>query len=359
MFGNAHWQVEDGTVADIAPLPEMALGDPDTIGSTHGCGIQVWETSAAGAIDRSPNRESFRASSRVAGAVDFTDAATVDAAYEHCRQVARTVARTFYYGSLFLPMEKRRASWALYAFCRTVDNIADEPDRHPDPIAELYRWREALVATYQGCSRGPVMAAWADMLRRYPVPITPALDLLDGIAMDFTSTRYETFEDLRLYCYRVAGTVGLLMAPVLGYQDQQALDAAVDLGIGMQLTNILRDIGEDAVAGRIYLPQDDLARFGYTREELLNGVRNEAFVRLIECEMARAEDYYERGLRGVALLDPDARLAIALSAQLYRAILGRIRRNNYDVFTRRARISFPGKLAAVPGTWLRLRLTRT
>jgi 15-cis-phytoene synthase len=295
----------------------------------------------------------------VATATDFATSVTVDEAYEHCRQIACSVAQTFYCGSRFLPVEKRRASWALYGFCRTADDIADEPNRYPDPAAELDHWREALVETYEGRPRGPVMVAWADILQRYPVPIAPALELLDGIAMDFTGTHYRTFKDLRLYCYRVAGTVGLLMARVLGYQDTAALGAAVDLGIGMQLTNILRDIGEDAVAGRVYLPDEDLKRFGYTRSELLKGVRNDALVRLIEFEMARAEEYYERGFRGVPLLDPDARLAIALSGQLYRAILGRIRRNNYNVFTRRARISLSGKLAAIPGTWLRLQLART
>lgn len=360
VFGDISLQVEDGAVADSVALPEMARGDLDALDVLHGCGMPAWEAGATTRLAR--GHESMRAGADVingATATDFVPGAAVDTAYEHCRRVARAVARTFYYGSLFLPLEKRRASWALYGFCRTADNIADEPDRYPDPAAELNRWREALIETYEGHPRGPVMVAWADMLRRYPVPIAPALELLDGVAMDFSGAYYKTFEDLRLYCYRVAGTVGLLMAPVLGYQDTAALSAAVDLGIGMQLTNILRDIGEDAIAGRVYLPEDDLKRFGYTREEALNGVRNDAFVRLIEFEMARAEAYYERGLRGVTLLDSDAQLAIALSAQLYRAILGRIRRNNYDVFTRRARISFPGKLAAIPGTWLRLQLMRT
>lgn len=359
VFGDASRQIEDSVMADSAALPAMVRGEPNTIGSNHSCGGSAWETSAAGEIGFARTRESLPVRSHVATTVDFTSTMTVEAAYEHCRQVARTVARTFYYGSLFLPPEKRRASWAVYAFCRTADDIADEPNRYPDPTAELDRWRSALIATYEGHPHGPVMLAWAHALQRYPIPIAPALDLLDGLTMDVIRTHYTTFDDLRLYCYRVAGTVGLLMAPVLGYHDPQALDAAVDLGIAMQLTNILRDIGEDAAAGRVYLPEEDLTRFGYTHEDLRNSVHSDAFVRLIEFEMARAEEYYARGLRGVELLDPDARLAIALSAKLYRAILGRIRRNNYDVFTRRAHISFPRKLTAVPGAWLRLRLTRT
>jgi phytoene synthase len=282
----------------------------------------------------------------------------VDAAYEYCRQIAKHIARTFYYGSLFLPAVKRRAAWAIYAFCRTADDIADDPDLYPDAASELARWRDALLDVYSGCPRGPVMTAWADMLRTFPVPLHPALELLDGVRMDIAGARYDTFEDLRLYCYRVAGTVGLLMTPVLGYEAAEALDRAVDLGIAMQLTNILRDIGQDVALGRIYLPAGEMERFGYSRDDLADGVINDAFLRLIEFQIARAEDYYRRGMGGLALLKPEVRLAIALSGTLYRAILHRIRRNRYDVFTRRAYIPLAGKLAAVPETWLRLRLAR-
>ena len=277
-------------------------------------------------------------------------------AYEHCRAVAREVARTFYYGSLFLPMEKRRAAWALYAFCRIADDIADDPTLYDDPLGQLATWRDALVATYAGHPRGPVMHAWADMLERYPVPLQPALDLIEGVQMDVAGVSFTTFAELQLYCYRVAGTVGLLMTPILGYDDPAALDYAVDLGIAMQLTNILRDIGEDARQGRVYLPAEELVAYGYSRDELMRGVMNPAYYSVIEAQIARAEGYYQRGMRGIALLSADSRLAISLSGTLYRAILRRIRLNGYDVFSRRAHISFPGKLAAVPGTWLRLRL---
>ncbi|MGH2515252.1 MAG: phytoene/squalene synthase family protein, partial [Ktedonobacterales bacterium] len=296
------------------------------------------------------------ASAYVQAPEDAEGQVAIDEAYRYCRGVARQIARTFYYGSLFLPREKRRASWALYAFCRTADDIADEPALYPQPAAELDRWRAALLATYAGNPRGPVMTAWADMLAMYAVPMQPALDLLDGVAMDVRGHDYQTFDDLRLYCYRVAGTVGLLMSPILGYATPEALGAAVDLGIAMQLTNILRDIGEDLGAGRVYLPAEDMDRFGYTHEELRAGVINPAFVALMEFEMARAEDYYRSGMRGIRLLNADSRLAIALSGTLYHNILRRIRRNCYDVFTRRAHISLPGKLATLPAVWLSTRL---
>lgn len=283
---------------------------------------------------------------------DLDTTLPVERAYEHCRAVARSIARTFYYGSLFLPPAKRRAAWALYAFCRTADDLADELGRPEDARDELERWRAALVATYAGHPRGPVMIAWADLLTRYPVPLEPALELLDGVAMDLAGTSYPTFDALRAYCYRVAGTVGLLMAPILGYVDARALPHAVDLGIAMQLTNIVRDVGEDAARGRVYLPDDDLARCGYSPDELARGAITPAFVRLLECQMARAEALYESGLRGVAYLHSDARVAIALSATLYRGIHARVRRNGYDVFTRRAHVPLAGKLAALPAAWL-------
>ncbi|HET9111957.1 MAG TPA: squalene/phytoene synthase family protein [Ktedonobacterales bacterium] len=286
----------------------------------------------------------------------LTDDASLDAVYDYCREITREIARTFYYGSLFLPEAKRRAAWALYAFCRIADDIVDERDLYPNPQADLARWRGALLGAYAGQPRGPVMRAWADTLSRYPVPLRPALDLLDGVEMDLSGAAFATFEELRLYCYRVAGTVGLLMAPILGYRDEAALSAAVDLGIAMQLTNILRDLAEDAARGRLYLPTDELAAFGYTRAELEQGQITPAFVELMRFQIARAEEYYQHGLRGVRLLDDDAQLAIALSGYLYRAILGRIHMRSYDVFSERIHISTPGKLALLPSTWLRVRL---
>lgn len=299
-------------------------------------------------------RRQFVASSVLDGSE--TDApGAIDAAYEHCRVIAREIARTFYYGSLFLAPAKRRAAWALYAFCRIADDIADEPGSTEDALAQLRLWRQAICDTYAGQPRGPVMRAWADLLTRFDVPLQPALDLLDGVEMDLVGASYATFDDLRLYCYRVAGTVGLLMAPVLGYEHQDALPYAVDLGIAMQLTNILRDIGEDASHGRIYLPGDEMLAAGYSADELLQGVITPAFVELMRFQIARADAYYARGLYGVRLLHPDARFAIALSGALYQGILHRIRRNRFDVFSRRAHISLPGKLAAVPGVWVNLK----
>ncbi|MGH2502287.1 MAG: phytoene/squalene synthase family protein [Ktedonobacterales bacterium] len=319
------------------------------------------ETHATLRLPRLPARAGQR-HTVTAGALDerLTPAdAPLSAVYAYCQRITREIARTFYYGSLFLPAEKRRAAWALYAFCRIADDIADERDLHPDPLAALQRWRLALLDAYAGRPRGPVMRAWADTLNRYPIPLQPALDLLGGVEMDIAGASFAHFDDLRLYCYRVAGTVGLLMAPVLGYRagvdDAAALAAAVDLGIAMQLTNILRDLAEDAAHGRVYLPADELATFGYSRAELERSAITPAYFRLMRYQIARAEEYYTRGLRGVRLLDPDARLAITLSGSLYRAILRRIAQRPQDVFARRIHLSIPAKLAMLPGAWLQTR----
>ena len=282
--------------------------------------------------------------------------ADVPGAYEYCRQVTRRASKTFYWASLFLPRHKRLAAWAVYALCRSVDDIADTPEKGSDPLTELAHWRQRLQHVYRGEVTHPIMLAWADMLQQYDVPLQPALDLIDGVQTDLGAVRFDTFEELQRYCYRVAGTVGLLMAPVLGYASPDALPCAVNLGIAMQLTNILRDVGEDANLGRIYLPSAEIAQFGYCEEELLMGVVNASFVQLMQFQIARAESYYEEALPGIGLLDPSVQLAIMASARLYRGILGAITANGYDVFRQRAFVPLSAKVLMMPKLWLSKRL---
>jgi phytoene synthase len=285
-------------------------------------------------------------------------------AYDYCRQVTRRASKTFYWGSIFLPPPKRLATWAVYAFCRVVDDIVDEAVNQEGPCTghlrgtsapkkELDYWRQTLEHIYErgGTNDGPIQCAWSDMLERYPVPLRPALELLDGVEMDLTVKRYATFDELYVYCYRVAGTVGLLTSPIFGYSDDSVLQYAVDLGVALQLTNILRDIGEDARRDRIYLPQDEMLRFGYGEGELMAGVINEAFCKLVRFQMARAHEYYQRAQSGISLLSADCRLAVKLNGTLYRRILDRIRLNNYNVFTKRASVPLQTKLAAASQHW--------
>lgn len=288
----------------------------------------------------------------------------IDEAYEYCRRVTQRASKTFYWGSMFLPPQKRKAIWAVYAFCRVVDDIVDEVieaqaprpghlSGSRSPEEDLEYWRCSMGRIYQrgGSDAGPIELAWSDMLERYDVPLEPALDLLKGVAMDLTVRRYMTFEELYVYCYQVAGTVGLLSSTIFGYHDEAALVHAVDLGVALQLTNILRDIGEDARRGRIYLPLDEMRRFGYSDAELMAGVINDAFRDLVRFQMARADEYYLRSQVGIPLLHADCRLAVRLSSSLYRHILDRIRLNNYNVFTKRASVPLKIKLAAVPQYW--------
>ncbi len=282
-------------------------------------------------------------------------------AYEHCRKITQQASKTFYWGSIFLPQPKRRAVWAVYAFCRIVDDIVDEAitprtghlKGSTSPQKALDDWRRSLERIYRGtvAPDEPVQRAWSDMLEMYPVPLQPALELLDGVEMDLQIKRYQTFEELALYCYRVAGTVGLLTSPIFGYQDEAALYYAVDLGIALQLTNILRDIGEDARRDRIYLPLDEMERFGYSECDLMAGKINEAFRNLVQFQIARADEYYQRSLPGIAMLDVDCRLAVRLSGTLYRRILDRISCNNYNVFTQRASVPLQTKLMTASTHW--------
>ncbi|GCE19628.1 phytoene desaturase [Dictyobacter kobayashii] len=285
-------------------------------------------------------------------------------AYEYCRQVTQRASKTFYWGSVFLPPQKRQAVWAIYAFCRMVDDIVDEEADGTTPAIGHLRgsysparaidgWREALIRLYeQGrTADDPILLAWDHMLEYYPVPLRPALDLLDGVEMDLTRQRYLNFDELHLYCYRVAGTVGLLTSPIFGYEDEEALNHAVDLGIALQLTNILRDIGEDARRDRIYLPLDEMARFGYSETDLMEGVINDEFRELVHFQMKRADEYYQRSLPGIDLLHPDCRLAVRLSGTLYRCILDRIRINNFNVFTMRASVPLQTKVRMASTHW--------
>ncbi|GHO87758.1 phytoene desaturase [Dictyobacter formicarum] len=264
-----------------------------------------------------------------------------------------------------MPQPKRQAVWAIYAFCRMVDDIVDEEvdsitpaighlQEVGSPARAIDDWREALTHLYeQGVATGnPILQAWEHMLEYYHVPLKPALDLLSGVEMDLNQQRYLNFNELYIYCYRVAGTVGLMTSPIFGYENDEALNYAVDLGIALQLTNILRDIGEDTRRNRIYLPLEEMTRFGYNEDDLMRGVINDAFRGLLCFQMERTDYYYQRGIPGVDLLDVDCRLAVRLSSTLYRCILDRICGNNFDVFTMRASVPLQTKVRMASTHWL-------
>ncbi|OJW06571.1 MAG: hypothetical protein BGO39_00605 [Chloroflexi bacterium 54-19] len=273
----------------------------------------------------------------------------MEAAFRYCQRVTRRGSRSFYLGSRLLPPDKRRAVWALYTFCRSSDDMVDlEQDGLATEarLAQVSEWERQVRDCFAGQvdSSRPAMVALAHTFARYKVPQAPVFELLEGMRMDLTRSRYASFEELELYCYRVASTVGLVMCEIIGYTDKRALHYAVKLGMAMQLTNILRDVGEDARIGRVYLPQEELRRFGYREEDLLAGVSNDRWRELLRFQIERARQYYRAAWPGIDLLDPACRNSIRVAARLYSLILDQIERNDYDVFTRRAYVPLPQKL---------------
>ena len=293
-------------------------------------------------------------------------ALNLEAAYESCRQETATWAKTFYLGTLLLPPEKRRAIWAIYVWCRRTDELMDSEEAQAKPVAELAerldRWEDKTRRLFEGKVSTDLDAVMVDTLQRFPQSIQPYLDMIEGQRMDLTWTRYPTFEDLRLYCYRVAGTVGLMTEGVMGIDQAYTTapwsdiphtsDAAVALGIANQLTNILRDVGEDRGRGRIYLPQEDLVRFGYSEDDLMAGRMNDAWRALMAFQLERARDWFSRSEAGVRWLSADARWPVWTSLRLYRGILDAIEALDYDVFQHRAYVGRLGKMLELPRSYV-------
>lgn len=273
----------------------------------------------------------------------------VEAAYEACQAITRREARNFYYAFLTLPKPRRRAIYAAYAFSRLADDIADEPGEPGEKAARLAELRQHLGRAYAGAPEGPILTALAHAASEYDIPEALFSEIIDGVEMDLTQRRYATFEDLRAYCYRVAGVVGLVSLQIFGYSDPKARDYAVDLGLAMQLTNIMRDLKEDAERDRIYLPQDELQRFGYPEGELLGGIINDRFEALMRFQAERAQAYFDSGARLLPLLQRRSRGCASGLHSLYSSLLRRMEARRFDVFS--ARVSVP--------IWEKLRLTLT
>jgi phytoene synthase len=261
-----------------------------------------------------------------------------------CAAIARSHGRTFFLASRILPPERRRAIHATYTFCRIADDLADQATDLAAARHALEAWERQLDEPTH-----PVAIAFAAARARHAVPVAAVRDLLAGVRMDLGPCRFATWHELHLYCYRVAGTVGLMVAPILGCQDDSAWPHAVDLGIAMQLTNILRDIAEDARRGRLYLPLEDLAAFGCEPEAILSGYPGGRFRELLAFEVARARGLYAEARKGFSALSPAGLLATLAASELYAAILAAIEENDYDVFAARAYVPHRRKLGAVPG----------
>lgn len=275
-------------------------------------------------------------------------------AYDYCRSVTREHAKSFYFCAQFLPAEKRRAIYAVYALCRHIDDTVDRADGGESRTrAILDAWRTGLER--RCAAENPALTAWRDAAGRYAIDTKLAEELMLGVLMDLTEARYATYADLEVYCYRVASVVGLMTSQIFGYSDSLALDHAVLLGHAMQLTNICRDVGEDARMGRIYLPADEMRRFGVTEQAVLDGRVDEAFVALMQYQIERARRLYSEAEPGIEMLSADCRYTVRLSSRIYGQILERIERNGYDVLSRRAYVPFHRKVATLPAVWLESR----
>jgi phytoene synthase len=272
---------------------------------------------------------------------------------DECWEILRVHGKTFHMMAKLLGPERGSDIAALYGFARVADDAVDVPGPGdtPDAIRAKLAWmQEELRRAVRGESVEPRFVALGETVRRHAIPLEPFDHLLEGLLMDLDRVRYRTFADLELYCYRVAGTVGLMITPVAGYRaGTEALEHAKTLGTAMQLTNILRDVGEDHARGIVYLPDEDLAQFGCSREDLPRHAGEDGFHALIEFEIARARRLYADGLGLIPLMtSARGRAAFQFAADAYGAILDKIRANGHDVITRRASLSFGEKLAMVP-----------
>lgn len=270
---------------------------------------------------------------------------SLDEAYVYCARVTRANSNTFYMATALMPRPKKRAIRSLYAFCRISD---DAVDRAKDPEKALAAWR-ARVADPEAVTQDPVLSAWRETRRRYHIPGRYVDHLLQGISQDLTVTRYQTFDELAHYCYGVASTVGLMSMHIIGYESEDAISYAIKLGVALQLTNILRDVGEDWTQGRLYLPLDELAAFRLTEADIAAESVDDRWRAFMRFQIDRARRLYAESLPGVALLHRDGRFAVAAAAELYRGILDDIEAHDYDVFHRRAHVSDALKLARLPG----------
>jgi phytoene synthase len=275
--------------------------------------------------------------------------------YARCAAITRRSSSNFYYAFMLLPAERRQALYSVYAFCRFVDDIADDQSvGHPAEL--LNRWREELERVFNGSPAYPISRALAHNVRRFAIPRRYFEEIIDGVEMDLGRTRYASFEELRLYCYRVASAVGLVCIEIFGYRHPRTREYAENLGIAFQLTNIIRDLSEDAARGRIYLPLEDLAKFGVTEDQVLRGVDTVELRRLLEFEVARARSFYALAEQALSAEDRAAMVCAEAMRSIYRALLERIASRGCGVVGRRYRLSTPRKLYLVGRTWAGIRL---
>lgn len=279
--------------------------------------------------------------------------AALQQAYKHAESVTAEHSKSFHFASGLLPEEKRSAVRALYAFCRTVDDIVDE-SVDEERESRLDYWR-GMVEHGSFSDNDLTAVAWADALTRYHIPRHYALQLIDGVNRDLIQARYQTFDELATYCYGVASTVGLMSMYIVGFKNNAAVPYAIKLGVALQMTNILRDVGEDYCNGRLYLPREELAFHGIREQDIAEGRITDNWRQFMKFQIERTRQLYEESWAGVKLLEREGQLAIGAASIFYQGILDDIEKHDYDVFTRRANLSTLGKVSRIPALWLRIK----
>jgi len=258
---------------------------------------------------------------------------------DYCQQKAAASGSSFYYSFLFLEPQRRQAITALYALCREVDDVVDEASDPQVARAKLAWWRTEIAALYEGKASHPVTQALTTSIQHFKLPLERLLEIVDGMEMDLDQNRYLDFKALHLYCYRVASVVGLLAAEIFGYKNPDTQKYAHDLGLAFQLTNIIRDVGEDARRGRVYLPMEDLKKFDVSISDILNGRHSEKFVALMNFQADRAEQYYDQALAQLPKEDKKSQRTGLIMAAIYRTLLKEIRRDGFLVLDRRTSLT--------------------
>lgn len=299
------------------------------------------------------------------GVIEEIESPSHKEAYAYCRKITRKYAKTFYLSIRLLPHHKQRSIFAIYALCRYLDNLVDEAQDmlhntkipSKDIKLHLQKCKNDLIHTYDGRGKpNCILYGFSDVLKSYKFPVELPLKLIDGVYMDLTKKRYDSFDELYDYSYKVASVVGLMITEIFGYSSKEALNHAVDMGIAMQLTNILRDVGEDLKNDRIYLPLEDLQKYRVTEEELKSENVGEGFIKMMKFQINRARKFYQSADQGIPLLSSDSRLPIYLASYNYRRILNKIEENNYQVFDRRAFLSTTKKLSILPKVWWNMQI---
>lgn len=286
---------------------------------------------------------------------------TPSEAQAFCTSYTKQSGSNFYYSFLFLPRPRREAMYTIYALCRMVDSAVDDPPPDSKPLEVLATWRQEVSAAYRGHPTLPVTISLTTHLQEFDIPEQLIQELISGVEMDLTINRYATFSDLRPYCYRVASVVGLICLKIFKTKSPKAEEYAINLGLAFQLTNMLRDLYSDAQENRVYLPQEDFHRFGYSVQSLLNKESSPALVELMKFECARARSYYQQAhdiLRSLPPSDQKALVVAEIMRGVYSTILHKIESQNYPVFGPRTRVSSFQRLSIATGIWFRSFFTR-